>query len=388
MSTWTTPQTARDRLRRRWDRGDYLRRLAAGERFAPIDLKITGPKTGELNSRRGEVADWVRSWHDQAGRPETAVDYRTAGGQGLVGRQRLPDRLRIESLTDLARFLGTAAQTRRYTRILKLAGGAEPIRAWAARRPMRALDHYDHFPQLLAALEWIAANAGSGRHLREIDAAGVDTKFIEQHQRIMFELGGLVVPEDLVDPAQATIAGRFGFAVPGRRVRLRRLDGSAPWPMPGFDDVEVRAEDLAQIRLDVDRVYVVENLATYLTFPPVQRSVVVFGGGYAAAVIGAIPWLSEVDLVYWGDLDTHGLAILDRLRSKFPHAESVLMDERTLLAHRAMCGSEPAQVTRELPDLTADEAACHRALVTGVHGESLRLEQERIPLSALRALLP
>lgn len=388
MSTWTTPESARDRLRGRWDNGFYLQALAAGEPFEPIDRKITGPKTAELNSRRSEVADWVKLWHEQAGRPETTVDYRTAGGKGLVGKHQIPDRLRISSLADLERFLGTATQTRRYTRILEHAGTVPTIRTWVGRRPMRALDHYDHFPQLVAALEWIATNAGSGRHLREIDAAGVDTKFIEQHQRMMLELGGKVVPEDLVDPAQSTIAGRFGFAVPGRRVRLRRLDNTIPWPMPGFDDVEVRTEDLAQIRLDVDSVYVVENLTTYLSFPSVQRSVIVFGGGYAAAVLGAIPWLTEVDVRYWGDLDTHGLAILDRLRSTLPDVRSVLMDQDALLEHRAMWGTEPSQVTRELRNLTAAEAACHRALVDDVHGSSLRLEQERIPMNALLTELP
>ncbi len=31
-------------------------------------------------------------------------------------------------------------------------------------------------------------------------------------------------------------------------------------------------------------------------------------------------WLKERDLFYWGDIDTHGFAILDQLRGHFPHA--------------------------------------------------------------------
>ena len=35
-----------------------------------------------------------------------------------------------------------------------------------------------------------------------------------------------------------------------------------------------------------------------------------------------------------GDIDTHGFAILDRLRAWLPQTRSVLMDRDTLLAHR------------------------------------------------------
>lgn len=37
---------------------------------------------------------------------------------------------------------------------------------------------------------------------------------------------------------------------------------------------------------------------------------------------------------YWGDLDTHGSAILDRLRAWLPQTRSFLMDRETLLDHR------------------------------------------------------
>jgi len=41
------------------------------------------------------------------------------------------------------------------------------------------------------------------------------------------------------------------------------------------------------------------------------------------ALIGAARWLADCDLHYWGDLDTHGFAMLDR-RSMFPSADRVV----------------------------------------------------------------
>jgi hypothetical protein len=38
-------------------------------------------------------------------------------------------------------------------------------------------------------------------------------------------------------------------------------------------------------------------------------------------------------VVYWGDIDSHGLAILSGVRATVPHVRSVLMDLDTLRVH-------------------------------------------------------
>jgi hypothetical protein len=91
-----------------------------------------------------------------------------------------------------------------------------------------------------------------------------------------------------------------------------------------------------------------------------------------------VPWLQQVDVYYWGDIDTHGFAILDRFRTRLPRTRSLLMDTGTLLAHRDSWGSEPKQISRDLPSLTDAEAAVYGALLRGEHGEHVRLEQEFI----------
>ena len=48
-------------------------------------------------------------------------------------------------------------------------------------------------------------------------------------------------------------------------------------------------------------------------------------------VLEPLGWLTDLDLVYWGDIDTHGFAILNRLRHRFGNARSMLMD-RTICA--------------------------------------------------------
>ncbi len=104
----------------------------------------------------------------------------------------------------------------------------------------------------------------------------------------------------------------------------------------------------------------------------------IFGGGYAVNVLERLDWLVSLDLAYWGDLDTHGFAILNRLRRRFPHARSTLMDRETLLAHRSQWVPEPTPTRATLDLLTPAEQNLYQALVTGAFGPAVRLEQERV----------
>ena len=99
---------------------------------------------------------------------------------------------------------------------------------------------------------------------------------------------------------------------------------------------------------------------------------VIFGLGYGVEILSAITWLGERDLRYWGDIDTHGFHMLDRLRASFPCARSFLMDRATLLEHKALWVREENPYKGELVHLTAGERTVHEEL------QGVRLEQERI----------
>src|SRR5690606_13723670 len=101
----------------------------------------------------------------------------------------------------------------------------------------------------------------------------------------------------------------------------------------------------------------------------------VHGSGYAVHELAALPWLATSNVIYWGDLDTHGFAILDRFRAHVPHVESFLMDRNTLAAWRDLAVPEPAPSSQTPTRLTSLEAE----VFTELREEGLRLEQERIP---------
>lgn len=107
--------------------------------------------------------------------------------------------------------------------------------------------------------------------------------------------------------------------------------------------------------------------------------------GYAVDVLSRLPWLGSARIIYWGDLDTHGFAILNRFRGYFPRAESILMDETTLLDNRPLWANEPDQNVQSLSLLTDREQAILEMLRSSAYGSSVRLEQERIPWAVVEA---
>jgi hypothetical protein len=121
-----------------------------------------------------------------------------------------------------------------------------------------------------------------------------------------------------------------------------------------------------------------ENEVNFLAFPPFADSMVIFGAGYGFDMLARAEWLQTRTLHYWGDIDTHGFAILDQLRALFAHVESFLMDRETLFRHQPQWGAEPQPTARELPRLDTDERALYDDLRANRLDARLRLEQEKI----------
>jgi hypothetical protein len=196
----------------------------------------------------------------------------------------------------------------------------------------------------------------------------------------------MVLPGDAICAERATsFDRRFGLREKPSLVRFRLLDPTQH--LAGLSDLSVPLGDLARLELPAEDIIVTENEVNGLALLPRPRTAVIFGSGYAVEKLGEVQWLGSKRLLYWGDIDTHGFAMLDRFRARFRHAQSFLMDEATFLAHKAMWAAEPEPSTEVLGRLTDAERRLHRELLRGTHGERLRLEQERIGFRWVRAEL-
>lgn len=383
MTGWSTPGDVRAQVQRLWERGELLRAAVEEGDAArwPLRLKLKAPGAADLAARFEDVRAWVRALADMA---HVRLEWRQWRHR-VLGEQRFPAALWLDGLPDALALIGKGREAQRFLALWQRTAQAQPLlRPWLARRPLRALELAPCWERLLAVVAWLQAHPRPRVYLRQLDAPGVDSKFIEAHKGVLAELLDLALPQEAID-AQAAgaahFARRFGFLDKPERIRLRLLDAALP-SVPGcaglLSDVTLDEASFAALALPVQRVFITENETNFLAFPPVAGAIAIFGAGYGWQALARAAWLQRCQVHYWGDIDTHGFAILNQLRAHVPGAASMLMDEATLLAHRAHWGEESAPTQHDLPLLTPEEAAVYDALRFNHHQPNLRLEQERV----------
>jgi hypothetical protein len=385
--SWTTPADLRTQVQRLWDRGDLLRAAVTDAVSWPVRLNFKIPSASDLSNRFEAVREWVRAVADT---PQVRIEWREWSHR-IQGTQQLPAAVWLDTLQDALAFIGKVRQAQRFEAVWQTTAAAQsPLLAWVSRRPIQALDLDDRWERLLAVVAWLQAHPRPAVYLRQVDVPGVDSKFIEAHRGVLAELLDLALPPQVVETNATGVAQftrRFGFLDKPVRIRLRLLDSALP-SLPrcpsspqSLPDITLDAASFAALALPVERVFITENETNFLAFPEVADAIVVFGAGYGWEALARASWLHRCQLHYWGDIDTHGFAILDQLRGYFPHAASFLMDRETLLGHRSHWGGEPEPARRDLLRLTTEETAVYDDLRFDRLQPRLRLEQERIGYS-------
>jgi hypothetical protein len=378
---WSTPEDLQEQVNRLWQRGRLLGvGVHEGAASFPLDLRLKRPTAAELGTRFDDVRAWVRRLEEES-RARRGFGYDVAWSEinhRQLGRNRIPVGAFVPTKEDALRLVGKQRAAERFERLASRTREVCPeLETWIGKKPLALLDHADDWERILAVVLWFRANPRPGIYLRQLDIRDVDTKFVEARRGLLTELLDAVLPPEQVDQeARRHFEARYGLRSKPALVRLRILDPRHH--LGGLSDLSVPAAELARWSCPARRVFITENEINGLAFPAMDDALVIFGLGYSVERLDGVGWLLEKEIHYWGDIDTHGFAILDRLRARFPRARSLLMDRETLLEHRPLWVQEDAPHPGGLTRLTGEEDALLGDLLAGRLGERIRLEQERI----------
>jgi hypothetical protein len=378
--TWTTPADLRAQVLKLWNKGALPASVVGGEVLFPRRMILRGPTSTELAREFVAVRDWIAALDREA--KYYRVVRRTVNHR-VLGANAIPAEIWVDTQEDALNLIGKRRDGERLAALAVITGARQPdLIRWLQRRPLRALEIADDWPHLLEIVAWLQDHPRPGIYLRQVDIPGVHSKFIEAHRAVLAELFDLTLPPAAVDVAAGGLGGfcrRYGFRDKPVRVRLRLLDPDAAQFATGTDqDITVTHDTFAHMALPAQTIFITENEINFLAFPAVTGGMVIFGAGYGFDMLAQAAWLHERAMYYWGDIDTHGFAILDQLRAHFPHCESFLMDRPTLMAHQQHWGVEPRPEMRELDRLNNAEKALYDDLRHDSLGRQVRLEQERI----------
>lgn len=385
--SWTTPGDLRDQVLRVWERGKILSAGLTGETLFPLKLSMRRPDARAIGQSFEAVRGWIRELEEnsRSGRGfGYEIDWADINHRQL-GRNRMPGRVSVPTESDALRLIDKEREGRRFNELAEITTGRFPALAqWVSRRPFVLLGNARDWPRILDVLDWFRDHPRSNLYLRQVDIPGVDTKFVEGRKGLLCELLDIVLePQD--DPPTATAGQTFeqkyGLRSKPPLIRFRVLDNRIA--VSGLSDLTIPAADFASLNIAARHVFITENDVNGLAFPAFAEAIVVFGLGYGIDLLHAASWMLRTHIYYWGDIDTHGFAMLDRLRVGFPHARSLLMNRDTLMAHRSLWGREDAPCCTELSRLDQEEQALFDDLVHDRLGEKVRLEQERVSYAFL-----
>jgi hypothetical protein len=369
-----TPDQIRRRALNRYE--DFLRSLCTGESFFP--LNIFG---GGLAKPKDFVADRaaIETLRNES-RDKTGFGYEITWEDRnfrRLGTQKIPSTVAFPTQEDFVRFLNKLKEVRGFQADYDLIQQQfSELTLWAQAKPLKVVAHAGEWNGLLAVCAYLRKHAPPNCYLRELPVE-VDTKFIERKRGVLNELLPIVAP-NCVGPDGTSFEKRFGFRQKQPLVRFRFLDAEiAKAAHLPFCDFAIPLEEAEQLRLSASNVIIVENEMTFLTLPVLPKTAALFGGGDAVSHLCRLPWLSDIRLVYWGDMDTHGFESLSFLRSHHRHTESVMMDMDTFTQFKNFAVDASAYTSRAELNLSQTE----RELFDFLNRDGKLLEQERIPLN-------
>ncbi|GAB4363586.1 MAG: DUF3322 and DUF2220 domain-containing protein [Methylohalobius crimeensis] len=341
----------------------------------PLEVTLGIPTENQALKQVEDVRAWVAAWQSWNGVGSLSWSERR---WRKLGTQPVPEKLLLSGPGEVAQWIGEADRWDRAQQRHRDLIGRWPQLGNKLPRYFAILADYSEadYRRLVDMVAWIEKHSASNLYPRQLPVSGLDSKWLEKRKGLL---------ADLVDAVRgrSTTEGDFfqrcGLKAPPQLIRLRILDDSLKQRVGDLSDISAPWEQLAELDLPVSKVFIVENLQTGLAFDDLPGSVVIMQLGYGVDVLGRLPWVAKAHCVYWGDLDTHGFAILNRARSYLPELKSVLMDEATLRSHQDLWVEEKDQHAAEtLPLLTDPEQAVYQAIKRNAWGQNVRLEQERI----------
>ncbi|WP_051232321.1 MULTISPECIES: Wadjet anti-phage system protein JetD domain-containing protein [Acidipropionibacterium] len=360
---------------RRWAATKYRRnhRVWISDPDVDVSFPLGLPTEQEALADPDALAAWRRSWH-QWHPPEGAALEWAVRSWPSWGSQRLPLRVRVTSAEGIA---GLAGQQSAWARCRQLAGIVTS--RWPESSSLAdslphlvddiaGLDDAD-VERLMAMADWLIDHPDSGLLPRQVAVHGIDTKWLEKHR-------GLVERLILAITGQEGI----GLASEPQRFRIRVLDVSVSGTT--LHDLTTGVDELDRLVVSPRVVLIVENLTTLAALPPVPGVIAVHGRGYAVVQLDRVHWIRDSPILYWGDLDTHGFAILSRCRARMPQTRSVLMTRALVSRFEELAVPEPGQA-HGVSGLTDEE----REVFLDLERRGLRLEQERIPMDLAAQVL-
>ncbi|MCK4840457.1 MAG: hypothetical protein KAT04_01090 [Methylococcales bacterium] len=383
-----TPKTLKQQALKIWQRADIHRAWLQKNNYFPLEIPLKNIPAKDLLSNFTEVQDAIYLLRQDSKKHDYLISDKLVTHRQL-GEQKIPSVIIFKTEAVFLDYVAKSAEFIQFKKLTQRTLQQDVLLLdWVNRYPFKIMKHADVWLQLLKVCDYFKNQPQPDCYIRQLNIEGVDSKFIEQHKGILNELLTQSLDETNYDKEITGLSHhgferRYSLRYDQSLIRLRILDTKLA--IHGLTDLTLTISEFKQLNIALKTVFIAENKVNGLAFPDYPEAIVIFGLGYAVDLLDKANCLQGKELYYWGDLDTHGFAILSRLRHYFPQAKSMLMDQTTLELFADLCVPEPKKSSEqgELSHLTRDENILYKQLQKSL----CRLEQERIGFNYLQQYL-
>lgn len=343
-----------------------------GQSFQPVELR-GGKQKPHSTVQLHEAIRQFQQYEKKPGQPGWRIEWETWNSKKL-GHQRWPAIIYIDTADDLVHLLQKQGEWRAFRQQVQiLLGWRLAIGPWLQQQPGQVLALQGDWPGICAVVDFLLDHPAEPYYLRTLPVP-VNTKFIERHDTVLLSLLKHFQPERFAEATELDVALRVKQKP--KMIPLRWLDTALSQQYTlGMEAMGIPLEYLRQVEWAVAEIWLVENETNLYMLPPRPGGLALCSMGKALDLLAGIPLLQKTRLLYWGDLDETGLALLSRCRSMYPHTDSVLMDAVTVQAHTAEMEIQPNPFKKQAPEqLQPHELAAFELLKEA----NARLEQEKL----------
>ena len=351
---------------------EYLQSIVANDVFFPKTIRANKSVSSDFDEMRKELSDVIEHSKDRKGFGY-AIIYKQVNTK-KHGIQSLPEEISFQTESDFLKYLHKEKEITQFRNDCSLILSHFPeLKEWVIKYPLKIIGYKEKWNDLLKVCNYFIDTPKPNLYIRELPIQ-VHTKFIEENKGIFKALLEILI-NDHIQKNETNFEKRFNLKYAEPAVHFRILDEQiAQTYFSEIDDLSIPISKFRQLNIPLKKVFVVENKMNMLTFPKIEKSIVIFGSGYGVENVKETKILKNAELYYWGDLDVQGFEILSQFRGYFPHTNSIFMDKATLDKFFENDLGTPSKVLIEM-NLTEEEKQLYEILKEN----NWRLEQEKIP---------
>ena len=363
-----SPAELSSKLTRQWQSADMRELLLLGNSDWPVCLTIGKPGAALIKNSSALVREHLQRWRsEKTGRVEwSSVKYQAAGSAVDI-----PLYWCMQTVEEWVTACHDKLVSSEYYFLSEvLAKVDRQFHALIVRQ--RSLWKNISIEQLVQCCELamqLEPGCAQGRPLRALTITNIDSKFIENNRLLLIKLLNQRFNQAL---QQSSLEDFLGAAENNDHwlLVIGLSDGLLP-----FQQLRLRASELATIELPASHILIVENEQCRYQLPRLENSIAILGAGLNLGWL-ANRFFKTTQLAYWGDIDSWGLKMLGIARNFQPALTPLLMDDESFENNQQFAVNEVQTAGTPVPEGLTDSEGCLYEKILGL--TKGRLEQEFI----------